>query len=62
MSTSIHILISWVDVEEIDRISTRQISKTLKEKITLKQQKAVVYAGNHLPRLLSLQISDQFPE
>ena len=36
MSTSIHILIWWVDVEEIDRISTRQISKTLKEKNNIK--------------------------
>ena len=62
MSTSIHILIRWVDVvdvEEIDRITTRQI-KQRTNKNPLKR--AVMNAGNHLPRLQSLQTSDQFPE
>ena len=60
MSTSIHILIGWVDVEEIDGITTRQRIKHRENKNPVKR--AVVYAGNHLPRLQSLQISDQFPE
>ena len=57
MSTSIHILIGWVDVEEIDRITTRHDIEENKNPL----KRAVVYAGHHLPRLQSLQISDQFP-